>query len=106
MSDAGIPFMFRTAAEYEAWLREMAEAKGTLEDVAAKADRARYAELAGEVWDFAGYAGVHLPAPVKKILGALAFFAPIIKLLPLPKEIRPSVEKILEGADLANRVFE
>lgn len=102
---SGLPIGFKSQAEYDEWKAEMAAAKGTLDDLAAKADRARYAELAGEVWDFAGYAGVQLPAPVKKILGALAFFAPIIKLLPLPKEIRPAVEKVLEGAELADRVF-
>lgn len=106
MSDDGIPFMFRTAAEYEAWQREMGEAKATLDDVAAKAKRAQIAEMAGEVWDFAEYAGVALPAPIKKILGALSFFAPIIKLLPLPRDIRPGVEKVLEGVELADRFFD
>lgn len=109
MSDAGIPFMFQTAAEYEAWLREMAEAKGTLEDVAAKADRARYAELAGEVWDFAGYAGVDVPKPYKKLIGAIAFFGPMLKLLPgyqtAPEWFRKAFDRVLEGAALANRTF-
>lgn len=79
------------------------------DDVIPQIDRARYAELAGEVWDFAGYAGVDVPKPYKKLIGALASFGPMIKYIPgydgWPSFVRDAFEKILEGANLANRTF-
>lgn len=72
--------------------------------------RARAAEVLGEAWDFAGYAGVDIPKPYRKLIEAFAFFAPIIKLFPgyesAPEWLKNAFDKLLEGADLARRTFD
>lgn len=73
-------------------------------------ERARIAEIAGEVWDFAGYAGVDVPPPYKKLIGSIAYFGPLLKLFPgyakLPEWFRDGFDHVLEGAELARRTFD
>ena len=73
-------------------------------------ERARIAEIAGEVWDFAGYAGVDIPKPYQKLIGSIAFFGPMLKYIPgyalMPEWFRTAFDRVLEGADLARRTFD
>lgn len=99
----------RDKAEHDAVISGYRDAFAQLRDAAGKIERARIAEIGANAFEVARALGIDLPALVRKVLGAAAFYAPTIKLLPTPKGspgYKAAIDIIVEAIELLARVFD